>query len=305
MIASNQDLSIDPLSTFEMIEQFIRTKVEQYHRDGAIVGLSGGIDSAVTAALATKALGITGVLGLIMPERDSNPASRYDARRLADSLDIKIHTVKLTPLLRQLGAYKLVPKALVVSYAHKARYAWKRFASLSERLQGRPFASSLIGINDVELTNSMAYARAKNRLRMAALYFEADKNNLLVLGTANKTEWMTGLFVRYGDGAADVMPLLSLYKTQVIRLGEYLNLPRPILTKEPSPDLVPGISDEDLLGLPYEDMDMVLHHLEIGMDLQDIAHHLGLMQEEVEMVAQLVRDSEYMRRMPEACSVGP
>ena len=300
MIESNQNLSIAPQSTCEMIEQFICSKVEQYNRDGAIVGLSGGIDSAVTAALATKALGMTRVLGLIMPERDSSPASQYDAERLAHSLGIRTQTIKLTPLLRQLGAYKLVPKATAVPYTYKKRYACKRFTSLAERLKDRPFASSFIGCHDTELAEGIAYARAKNRLRMAVLYFQAEKNNLLVLGTTNKTEWMTGLFVRYGDGAADVMPLLSLYKTQVYYLGEYLNLPRSILTKEPSPDLVPGIFDEDLLGLPYEDLDMVLYHLEIGMSSEDIAPHLGLKEEEVEMVLQLVRDSEYMRRMPEA-----
>ena len=129
------------------------------------------------------------------------------------------------------------------------------------------------------------------------LYSYAEHENRLVVGTANKTELMTGFFVKYGDSAADIMPLLPLYKTQVKQLARFLNIPKKIIDKAPSPDLLPGITDEFALGITYEKLDLILWGLERNMETKEITK-TGVKPETVEYVKELVRRSEHMRGLP-------
>ncbi len=286
-------------------QQFILQEVESLRRDGAAVGLSGGLDSAVVATLAARALGPRKVLALIMPDRDSDPQSMKDALELVEQLGISHKAVNLTHILSHVGLYRLLPLRLVGwrgLQSRVVRWFHRRYAAA---LGEQPFDAMLEGTRDRGtplLDRAIAYHRVKNRLRMMLTYYHAEQQNLLVLGTCNRTELQVGLFVKYGDGAADAMPIGVLYKTQVRQLGAYLGIPRSIQDKAPSPDLLPGLTDEDILGLTYDLLDQVL----LGLEQEDspmlIAARVGLTETEVRRVADLVRRSAPMRRWP---PIGP
>jgi len=138
---------------------------------------------------------------------------------------------------------------------------------------------------------------------MVVLYTVAELRNLLVVGTSNRTEWLIGLFVQYGDGAADIMPLQGLYKTQVRALAAYLSVPQRIVVKAPSPDLAPGLTDEDVIGMPYERLDRILILIEQGLSPEEVSEQLGIGQKEVMYVAELMIRSEYLRKVPVALEI--
>ena len=292
-----EQLRIDPEQVSHELGGFIKSSVGDFNRDGVIVGLSGGIDSSVVLALSVVALGSSKVLGLIMPERDSSQDSESDAKLLADGLGVRTERMELTPILDKMGIYSHIPRTI---------FAWKKAAGagvkagykLYSTLTGeKPFLSGLEGTSFGPLRRANAYYRMKHRLRMVVLYSYAEHENLLVAGTANKTEFLTGFFVKYGDGAADIMPLLPLYKTQVKQLAKFLHIPDKIINKAPSPDLVPGITDEFALGITYEKLDLILLALDMNMEMRDITR-IGVKPKTVEYVKELVRRSEHMRSSP-------
>ncbi|HDQ00740.1 MAG TPA: NAD(+) synthase [bacterium] len=294
-----EQLLINPKQISLRLQAFVKQKVQKYHRNGVILGLSGGLDSAVVAALAVRSLGAENVLALIMPERDSDPCTVSDAKLVARQYNIREKVINLTPELRKLNVYKLQPRTFLIPRSVQKRYVEKKEQELGQRLGISPFLAILRGTDDVELRRSVAYFRAKHRLRMWMLYFYAELENLLVLGTSNKTEWMTGFFVPYGDGAADIMPLLSLYKTQVRELAQFLEVPQRIIEKAPSPDLIPGITDEGVLGLSYDKLDEILFSLEQGFTPEQVASLCGIPFEKVQFMKQIITNSEHLRRMPE------
>jgi NAD+ synthase len=293
-----EHLWIDPERVSHKLGNFIKTSVSDFNREGAIVGLSGGLDSSVALALSVAALGSSKVLALIMPERDSSQDSESDARLLAEPLGVRAEKIELTPILTEMGIYKHIPRA-VFSRKKLSGAAVKGGYKLYTRLTGeRPFLSGLEGTNLGLLKRANAYYGMKHRLRMVILYSYAERENLLVVGTVNKTEFLTGFFVNYGDSAADIMPLLPLYKTQVRQLAEFLHIPERILNKAPSPDLIPGITDEFAIGIPYKKLDLILSGLDMNMAVKDIAVKTGVKQKAIEYVKELVKRSEYMRISP-------
>ncbi len=293
-----QQLWIDPERVSQELETFIKTSVGSFNRQGIIVGLSGGLDSSVILALSVAAIGSNKVLGLIMPERDSSPDSESDARLLAEILGIRVEKVDLTSILGEMGIYSHIPKAIfaqkkIADAVNKGTY------KLITRLTGkRPLLSGLDGTSFGPLKRANAYYRMKHRLRMVLLYSYAERENLLVVGTANKTEALTGFFVKYGDGAADIMPLLPLYKTQVRQLARFIHVPERIIDKAPTPDLIPGITDEFAIGISYEKLDIILSGLDTNMAVEDIAAKADVKQKTIEYVKELVAKSEHMRILP-------
>ena len=292
------ELKIDAEKVAEQAVDFIKDKVKAFRRNGVIFGLSGGLDSSCIAGLCARAIDKERILGLIMPERDSSPSSSEDAEKVAEVFDIKTLTIDLTPILEKFGLYELlpIPEGLL---NHKL---WTAIAKGSYRVFPKsisPFVGGLLGTKRSWLRLVEAYYRIKHRVRMVNLYYYAERNNYLVVGTSNKTESMTGLFVKYGDGAADIMPIASLYKTQVRALAEYLGVPKVIIEKKPTPDLIPGMTDELVLGLPYEKIDLILLGLEKGMDAYAIAKELNIRRGAIEYIKKLNRLSSHMRRMPE------
>lgn len=292
-----EQLQIDAERVSQELEGFVRTSVGNFKREGVIVGLSGGLDSSVVVALSVAALGQDKVMGLIMPERDSSRQSERDARRLAEGLGIRVERVELTPILEEMGIYRHIPRRF---FANRkiAGPAIKAIYKLYTMLTGeRPLLRGLEGTNSGLIRRANAYYRMKHRLRMVILYSYAEHENLLVMGTANKTEFLTGFFVEYGDSAADIMPLQSLYKTQVKQLARFLNIPKKIINKAPSPDLIPGITDEFALGITYEKLDLILLGLERNMETKEITK-IGIKPKTIEYVKELIRRSEHMRSSP-------
>ncbi len=229
-----EQLQIDPEALSQELEGFIKASVGRLNREGVIIGLSGGLDSSVVLALSVAALGQDKVVGLIMPERDSSRQSERDARRLAEGLEVRVERVELTPILEEMGIYRHIPrrffaKKKIAGPAVKASY--KLYTALTGE---RPLLSGLEGTNSGLIRRANAYYRLKHRLRMVILYSYAERENRLLVGTANRTEFLTGFFVKYGDGAADIMPLLSLYKTQVKQLATFLKIPEKIIKKPPA-----------------------------------------------------------------------
>ncbi len=298
-----EELRIEPADVVACLTAFIRNAVEDFRREGVVVGLSGGLDSAVVAALAVRALGADGVLGLILPERDSAPESKQLARHLARSLGIRCRTVGLTLLLALLGVYRQLPLWLIPGRRLKAKAVLHYYEQFRKSLpEGEtPFSAVMIGTRGLSgpwLNQTVAYHRVKVRLRTIVLYYYAERYNLLVAGTANKTELATGLFVRYGDTAADIAPLATLYKTQVRALAEYLQVPQEIIARPPSPDLLPGLTDELAIGLDYATLDKVLWRLERGMDAETIAGEFGLSPAQVRYVQTLTGRAQRLLSPP-------
>lgn len=300
---TREELALDAPAVAGQLAAFIRQQVEAFRREGAVVGLSGGIDSAVVSALAVRALGPANVLGVLLPERDSAPSSKRLALAHARQLGIRHKTFSLTKLLLLMGVYRQVPLWVLGLRRFQAPVVRRYYEQFAEALPGgeTPFSAVMVGTRGLQgpwLNQAVAYHRVKVRLRMVMLYYYAERHNLLVLGTDNRTELSVGFFVKYGDSAADIAPLAPLYKTQVRALAAHLNVPPAIVARPPSPDILPGLTDEYALGVDYETLDRVLWRLERGMDKETIAAGLSLDQEQVAYIAELTRRSEFLRCSP-------
>jgi len=298
------EMKIKPEKLALSLENFIREYTEKIEREGAILGLSGGIDSAVIVALCVRALGPKKTLALIMPEKDSKKGHTENALNFAGELGIEVKLIDITPYLEELGVYKLFPLDKLLSLGKLKGALVKKAYRFYERKTGKiPFLESLSGFKDKEfnsyLAKGNAYYRAKHRLRMLLLYLYGEMENRLVVGAANKSEYKIGYFVKHGcDDATDIMPLLNLYKTQVRELAQYLNIPTRIIEKPPSPDVMPGLTDdEEVMKISYEKMDLILLALEKDWKLSDIAKTLEIEENEVIYIKNLIQKSEHMRKI--------
>jgi NAD+ synthase len=297
-------MKIEPEKLSLSLENFIREYTEKLERERVILGLSGGIDSAVIAALCVRALGPKKTLALIMPEKDSKKEHTKDALNFARELNIEVKLIDITPYLEELGIYKLFPLDKILSLGKLKSALVKKAYHFYERKTGKiPFLESLSGFKDKEfksyLAKGNAYYRAKHRLRMTLLYLYGEVENRLVVGAANKSEYKIGYFVKHGcDDATDIMPLLNLFKTQVRELARYLNIPARIIEKPPSPDVMPGLADdEEVIRISYEKMDLILLALEKRWKLSNITKALEIEEDEVIYINNLMQKSEHMRKI--------
>jgi len=298
-----ESMQIDPAQVAERIEDFIRCQVDEFQRDGVLLGMSGGIDSAVVASLAARALGPEKVKVLLLPERDSSPDSKADALAEIERLGFQYQEVSLTPMLSAMGIYGLTPLRILGTRGLKAAIVQHQHGAQVEALGEMPFRAGLLGTRDLGekkrlIDTGHGYTRVKHRMRLVTLYYVADLENRLVLGTTNKSESMTGFVVKWGDNVADIEPLLPLYKTQVRQLADYLGVSVKILNKAPSPDLIPGIVDELALGMDYVTLDKILWRLEQGWAMERIIETYQVTVAQVEHVQEMQRRSEHLRTLP-------
>jgi len=290
-------LSINPQQLEHEILAFIKGHFKSLNRKVAILGLSGGLDSSIMATLAIKSLGKDQVKLYYLPERDSKSIHRRHAILLAEQLEANLTITKITSALRALNIYRLLPLNYFPGQKLKARavnFGKKQFLS---RTNGEFLSIRLAASGGSWVARANAYVSAKHRLRMVALYKEADRLRGLVIGAANKTEWMTGTFTQWGcDHCADLMPLLHLYRSQIVSLAKYLDLPEEILHKKADPDVLPGLDDKgELLG-SFQEADLILWGLENQISLNDLQKRFG--SEKVAYIQTLVKNSAYYRESP-------
>ncbi|NIM19931.1 MAG: NAD(+) synthase [Candidatus Latescibacteria bacterium] len=314
---SRDVMSIDADKISREIEEFIRDQLRKFFRKrGIVIGLSGGIDSAVAGALSVRAVGPTRVYGVLLPERDSSPKSREYGRKMAETLGIEYSAVEITPMLESFGVYAR-RDAVVKRYFPDAGGDYKFRLTLPQDLldRDRINAYSLevrkkdgsvvtARLSHGDYLEMMAANDIKQRTRMTVLYYEAERRNYIVCGTTNKSETDQGFFVKFGDGGVDIEPLTPLYKNQVLQLGKHLGVPEEILARTPSPDTYSfEVSDKDFyFCLPYDTVDMILYAQENSIDKKETAKALGLGMEELDRAwKDLERKrevTEHLRSMP-------
>ena len=291
-------INTDMDKTINSIIEFIRRYAIGLKKNGALVGLSGGLDSCVTLKLCVEALGRDRVRAVILPERDSDPSQMSDAREFAKSLSVKYTVKRISPVLYWLGVYRLYPPSFLFSRSIQKRFVLKERKKLSEAIGKDLYLANLEGGKNLELNKGLALYRIKHRIRSSILFYYSELYNYLFVGTSNKSEWLTGFFVKYGDGIADIMPLIGLFKTQVNDIALYLNIDNHFIKKAPSPDLIPGITDKDMLKISYRKLDLVLAGLERNITEDKIARISGATTEEIERVRSMTAKSENLRTWP-------
>lgn len=247
---------MDLTAELKNIAEFIRKYVNGSGFENVILGLSGGIDSSLSAALAVRALGKEHVYGIMLPNKNSSPDSYEDALLLAEQLGIQHEKIDITPIV----------DAYFDTY--------------------QPEAETL------RRGNWMA------RTRMCVLYDLSAQYKALVVGTSNRSELMVGYFTQFGDSACAVEPIGHLYKTEVRRMAELLNLPEKIINKVPTADLWADQTDEAELGLKYSQLDEILYALtEANLSADEIVAQ-DFTKEQVNRVVHLISISEFKRKLP-------
>jgi NAD+ synthase len=288
-------LDIDCDSEVERLCNFIKEQTRAMKREGIIIGLSGGIDSAVSAALCVKALGSEKVYGLILPEKESNPVSAVYGKKHADMMDLSTDTIDITPTLEGFGTYEKrdsvvrnIFQEYDIGYKFKitlpadllAKDAFNFFTLTIDDGAGNVKSKRL---SKDAMYGIVAATDTKQRTRMMHLYYYAEKMNYMVCGTTNRSEVIQGFFVKHGDGGVDIEPLAHLYKTQVYQIARHLNVIEEIINRAPSPDTFSyEVSDEEFyFRMPYDKLDLLLYAWENDISETEVCDVMGLQTEQV------------------------
>ena len=292
-------LDIDCEVVLRQLDSAIREiVVKRLRRRGAVLGVSGGVDSSVCAALAARALGPKRVLALLMPEHDSAAENTARGKLVCRTLGIDYVIEDIAPVLEALGCYRrrdqairqLFPEfgpgyrqkiAVAENLLDKDRVNY--FNLVIESPDGRQHKKRMpleVYLQVVASTNM------KQRTRKLLEYYHAEARNYAVLGTPNRLEYDQGFFVRGGDGLADFKPIAHLYKTQVYALARHLNLPEEICDQTPSTDTysLPQTQEEFYFALPYDRMDLLLYAFIHEVPAEQAGRALDLTAEQVQRV---------------------
>ncbi len=258
-------LEIDFSEAQTRICRFIKEYVENAGAKGIVLGLSGGIDSGTIAALSSLAIGGENVLGLMLPENENfNQKDIDDAKTVAQQFNIKTQICDMSDALN--GIYSAIPV--------------------------------------FDQSNRLCKGNIKARTRMLYLYYFANKQNRIVCGSSDKSETMMGYFTKWGDAAADIAPIMDLYKTQVRKLALHLGIPKELVLKPSTPALWPNQLAESELGIKFETLDLILYGLERFLSPEEIAEQLTVEKSKVDKVKSRWLANEHKRRMPIAPKIG-
>ena len=314
---SKDSIKIDPARETEKIVTKLKSElVQKLHKKGAVLGISGGVDSSVVLALCVKALGNEKILALMLPEKDSSPDSLELAKVLADKFKVKYVIEEISDSLTALGCYKRRDEAVKKVFP-EYNESYKMKITIPKDSDGKGilnfFNLSVIAPNDeekikrlpiTEYLQIVAASNLKQRCRMNMLYYHAEENNYCVVGTGNKNEYKQGFFVKHGDGGVDLMPIGHLFKSQVYQLAEYLGIPEEILKRTPTSDTYSAeqTQEEFFFKVPFKVLDPIWLGVEMGESAEVIADALGL---ELPFVSSVINDikskirtTEYLRYSP-------
>ena len=304
---SANSLKIDVEKETDKIVEKIKTIIpKEMKKQGAIIAMSGGIDSSTVAGLCVKALGKERVLGLLMPEKHSSDDTLELSRSVAETFGIETEYIDISPVLEAVGCYKKQEEAykkVIPEYSEgwKAKIvlpsvidsdSLRLFSVVAQNPQGQIIKKRLTPKAYLEV---VAATNFKQRVRKMYEYYYADKFNFAATGTPNRLEYDQGFFVKLGDGAADIKPIAHLYKSQVYQLAAFLRVPESILKRPPTTDTysMPQSQDEFYFSLPYDKMDLCLYGLNNNIPENEVAEAAEI---SVEQLKRVYSDIEQKRR---------
>jgi NAD+ synthase len=317
MIFHKNVLHIDPAATTEDLTAQLRRDIHQtLRRSGAVVGISGGLDSSVVLALCVRALGPKRTVGVMMPEQDSSRESTLLARTVAEQFGVEAVLEDLTGALEGFGCYRRRDQAIQRVFPeygpdYKAKITLPGNVLESDTLnvfhltiispEGEEKAKRL---NPHDYLQIVAASNFKQRSRMTMLYYHAELRNYAVVGTPNKNEHDQGFFVKWGDGGYDIAPIRHLYKTQVYQLAEHLEIPEEIRQATPTTDTYSAHSSQEefFFRMPFEMMDLLWYALEHKVPVPEAAQVMDLTEEQVQRafadLTRKQRTTQYLRTLP-------
>lgn len=296
-VFSADSLKVDAAAETNRIVEGLRAQLRGMRKRGLVLGLSGGIDSSVSVALAVRAVGAKNVFCLFMPENDSDPESLRLGRLVAETFGVEAAVEDIGPTLAAMGCYErrdAFIRQLVPDYGP----GWASKIVIANALEGDGYNISSLVVQDPEGKQTkwrmppsaylgiVAATNMKQRTRKQIEYYHADRLNFAVLGTPNRLEYDQGFFVKNGDGAADVKPIAHLYKSQVYALAAYLGVPEEIRRRPPTTDTysLAQTQEEFYFSLPYDRMDLCLYGLNEGISADEVARAAQLTTIQVERV---------------------
>ncbi len=311
-------LDIDAAAETDRIVKWLRENMRGLHRTGAVLGISGGIDSSVCLALCVKAFGAERVVPLLLPEKDSDPVSEDLARMLAAHYGVTPVLEIITPALDGYACYErrdAAIKRVFPEYDAGAGYKAKIVLPPGLLDHGTLNIYSLTIVTPdgqersarlppAEFAQIVAASNFKQRTRTAMLYYHAELRNFAVIGTPNKNEHDQGFFVKHGDGGVDLKPIVHLYKTQVYQLARYLDVPEVIQKRTPTSDTysAPATQEEFFFRLPFEIMDLLWYAQENHVSLEETAVVLEMTPAQVRNAfvdfSRKQRSTHYLRTPP-------